>query len=246
MIAQKNKPFCKNVGGTKIAQMSGSGVSGPTANKILRASGFEPVVKRKGQHIKRFAKACPLDRVGIDFVEIGIDSETGRKVESLTVEDDHSRYYFGAFVTTSPTTDFVIECLDEVFSEHGVPRTVHSDHGSQWYSVNGGDSRFDAKCEEWGTKHTMSPIRTPECNGKVERVHGSMRTEIDFPEKAPLHVYKKLMEDYVHYYNELRPHCALGYRTPKEVYEKTIVLDSQIPDIVGMIAEAFRTSMVAI
>lgn len=240
IVEQKRKPFCKNVGGTKIALMSGSGVSGPTANKILRVSGFDPVVKRKGKHIRRFSKACPMDRVGIDFVEVGVDSDTGLKVESLTVEDDHSRYYLGAFVTTSPTTDFVIECLDEVFSEHGVPRTVHSDHGSQWYAVNGGDSRFDAKCEEWGTEHTMAPIRTPECNGKVERIHGSMRTEIDFPEKAPLKVYQQLLESYVRYYNEQRPHCALDYRTPKEVFEKTRILESSVPDIVRMILMAYQ------
>lgn len=43
--------------------MSGSGVSGPTANKILFASGFEPVVKRKGRHVKRFAMPCPMERV---------------------------------------------------------------------------------------------------------------------------------------------------------------------------------------
>lgn len=111
--------------------MSGSGVSGPTANKILFANGFGPVVKRKGKHAKRFAMAHQMERVCIDFMEIGIDSETGRKVESLTVVDDHSRFYLGAFVTTSPTTDFVIDCLDKVFSEHGVPPMVHSDHGSQ-------------------------------------------------------------------------------------------------------------------
>ena len=222
--------------------MSGSGVSGPTANKILFASGFEPVVKRKGKHTRRFAMPCPMERVCIDFVEIGTDSETGSKVESLTVVDDHSRFYLGAFVTTSPTTDFVIECLDKVFSEHGVPAMVHSDHGSQWYSVRGGDSRFDAKCEEWGTKHTMAPIRTPECNGKTERVHGSMRTEIKMPEKAAVEDYVALMESYVRHYNEVRPHCALGYRTPKEVFEKTSALGSRIPDIAGMIEEAFFTS----
>ena|GEM_PF-2034597 len=183
------------------------------------------------------------DGAGVqDFVEIGIDSETGRKVESLTVVDGHSRFYLGAFVTTSPTTDFVIECLDKVFAAHGVPPMVHSDHGSQWYAVRGGDSRFDAKCEEWGTKHTMAPIRTPECNGKTERVHGSMRAEIKFPEKAAVEDCRALMESYVRHYNEIRPHCALGYRTPKEVFEKTSALGIQIPDIAGMIDETFMAS----
>ena len=224
--------------------MSGSGVTGPTANKILRSCGFGPVVRRKGKHIKRFSKACPMDRVCIDFVEIGVDEETGRKVESLTVLDDHSRFYLGSFVTTSPTTDFVIESLDAVFSKHGVPNTIHSDHGTQWYAVRGGDSRFDAQCELWGTTHTMAPIRTPECNGKAERVHGSMKTEIGFPEKAAISEYERLMRDYVSHYNEVRPHCALGYCTPKQVFEKTIVLGDRIPDIAGMIAEAFETSKI--
>ena len=92
MLAQKRKSFCENVGGEKIATMSGAEVSGPTANKIPRANGFDPVVRRKGGHNKRFAKQVPMERVCIDFVEIGVDAETGRKVESLIVINDHSRF----------------------------------------------------------------------------------------------------------------------------------------------------------
>ena len=50
------------------------------------------------------------------------------------------------------------------------------------------------------------------------------------------------MESYVRHYNEIRPHCALGYRTPKEVFEKTSALGIQIPDIARMIDEAFMAS----
>ena len=143
-------------------------------------------------------------------------------------------------MTTSPTTDFVIESLDTVFAEHGVPHAVHSDHGTQWYAVNGGDCRFDAKCEEWGTKHTMAPIRTPEGNGKAERVHGSMRGEAGLPESATLDGYRSLMEEYVRHYNEDRPHCALEYRTPKDVFDKTSDLDDKIQNIPLMIWEALE------
>jgi hypothetical protein len=69
-----------------------------------------------------------------------------------------------------------------------------------------------------------------------------MRAEIKMPEKASVEDYAALMESYVRHYNEVRPHCALGYRTPKEVFEKTSALGSRIPDIVGMIEEAFFTS----
>ncbi len=88
----------------------------------------------------------------------------------------------------------------------------------------------------------MAPIRTPECNGKTERVHGSMRAEIKFPVKAAMEDYRALMESYVRHYNEVRPHCALGYRTPKEVFEKTSNLGFRILDVAGMIEEAFMAS----
>ncbi|MBP5740818.1 MAG: integrase core domain-containing protein, partial [Bacteroidales bacterium] len=66
--------------------------------------------------------------------------------------------------------------------------------------------------------------------------------EIKFPEKAAVEDYRALMESYVRHYNEIRPHCALGYRTPKEVFEKTSALGTQIPDIAEMIEEAFMAS----
>jgi len=41
---------------------------------------------------------------------------------------------------------------------------------------------------------SMSPIRTPECNGKVERYHGCLRTEAGLPETGTVEDYHWVQE----------------------------------------------------
>lgn len=221
VVEQKKKPFCKNVGARKIGLMSGVDASAPTVHKALMAAGFEPVRKQKGKHIKRYSKPAANDQWNIDLVEIGVDRITGKKIESLSVTDDHSRYTFSSDVTVTATTDHVINVLEKLFRFNGVPRIIHSDHGVQWYSTSSGVSRFDKWCEEWGIVHTMAPIRTPECNGKVERYHGCLRTEAELPREGTVEEYQDLLQRYRSFFNNERPHYSLGYRTPSEAYYKT-------------------------
>ncbi len=119
------------------------------------------------------------------------------------------------------TTDYVIAALEKVFETAGIPRRIRSDHGVQWYATRGGNSRFDMMCDGLGIRHDMAGIRTPEENGKVERFHGSIRKEAGLPDRASLDEYDRIMREYRDFYNNERPHCSLGYRTPERVYNKT-------------------------
>jgi transposase InsO family protein len=221
VVKQKEQPFCRNIGSTKIGLMSGVKASGPTVLKALKAAGYPPVRKQAERHTKRYCKQTPNEQWNIDFVEIGTDRITGKKIESLSVTDDHSRFTFSCDATMEATTDHVINLLEGLFRQFGVPRIIHSDHGSQWYSTSSGDSRFDEWCEEWGIKHTMAPIRVPQCNGKVERYHGCLRTEAGLLKEGTVDEYRGIMQRYKRFYNSERPHCALNYRTPSEAYYKT-------------------------
>ncbi len=222
VVRQKEQPFCGNIGARKIGLMSGVDASAPTVYKALRAAGYGPVRKQKGKHIKRYSRPAGNDQWNIDFVEIGTDVVTGKKVESLSVTDDHSRYTFSSDATIEATTEHVFDVLERLFRRYGTPRRIHSDHGVQWYSTSSGDSRFDRWCEERGIVHTMSPIRTPECNGKVERYHGCLRTEAGLPETGTVEDYQGILGRYRAFYNDRRPHCSLDYRTPAETYDKTL------------------------
>ena len=222
MVRQKEQPFCRNIGARKIGIMSGVEASAPTVAKALKLAGYPPVRKQTGKHLKRYCRPAANDQWNIDFVEIGVDRVTGKKVESLSVTDDHSRFTFSSDATTEATTDHVISVLEGLFRIHGVPRIIRSDHGTQWYSVSSGESRFDEWCGEWGIRHDMASIRTPEENGKVERYHGCLRAEAGLPKKGTVQEYSDLLQRYRAFFNHHRPHCSLGYRTPAEAFYKTV------------------------
>lgn len=54
------------------------------------------MTKRKGRAYKRFEMENVNEMWQIDYVELGVDSTTGRKVESLSIIDDHSRAILSA------------------------------------------------------------------------------------------------------------------------------------------------------
>ena len=119
VVRQKERPFCGNIGARKIGFMSGVDVSAPTVYKALRAAGYGSVRKQKGKHIKRYSRPTGNDQWNIDFVEIGIDVVTRKKVESLSVTDDHSRYAFSFDATIGATMEHVFDALEGLFRRYG-------------------------------------------------------------------------------------------------------------------------------
>lgn len=143
----------------------------------------------------------------------------------------------GTMVTDHATTDSVLKAREGMITEHGKPGIIRSDHGGQWTSRKRNECRFDEWCGKLGIKHTMSAVKTPQQNGKVERFHGSMEKEAEPPKEDSVEGYRKLMEAYRMFYNTERPHCSLGVRTPSEVYNKT---EKQYLSVDRMIADAAK------
>ncbi len=88
---EKEKQFRKNIGAAKIRVMTGLDASAETVAKAAEKAGYKPAGGGRKQHPHRHCAAVPNMQWNIDFVELGKDPETGRKVYSLSVEDDHSR-----------------------------------------------------------------------------------------------------------------------------------------------------------
>jgi Integrase core domain len=67
----------------------------------------------------------------------------------------------------------------------------------------------------------MTHVRTspyyPQSNGKLERWHGSLKQECIRP-KTPLNLSdaRRVVEEYLAYYNDHRLHSAIGYVAPKD------------------------------
>ena len=57
----------------------------------------------------------------------------------------------------------VISLLKEMFSEHGIPKVLHSDNGPQYVSA-----QFADFCISWGISHKTSSLHYPQSNGFAE------------------------------------------------------------------------------
>jgi transposase InsO family protein len=68
----------------------------------------------------------------------------------------------------------------------------------------------------------MTNVRThpyhPQSNGKDERVHRTLRTEVPLDPSAQLYEARTVIETYRLFYNEQRPHSALHYLCPRDFY----------------------------
>jgi transposase InsO family protein len=129
----------------------------------------------------------------------------------ITILDDHSRYVTGSELFKQGTTENVIWLLDEAIHEYPKPREILTDHGSQFWSVRKGESSFQTYLQQKKIKHILGGIGKPTTLGKIERWFRTYDLE-----HARFQPHRK----YIQYYNYERPHMALNYSTPAEVYFK--------------------------
>lgn len=70
-----------------------------------------------------------------------------------------------------------------------------------------------------GVGHKLSRPYHPQTCRKVERFHQTLKKYLRRHPAASLTELQAHLECFVSYYNDVRPHRALGRRTPREVFE---------------------------
>jgi putative transposase len=158
-----------------------------------------------------------------DFVEDCMMD--GCSLRILTVMDEFTREGLAIDVARSTSAAWVISRLAQLVATHGAPAYLRSDNGPEFVAV---------AVQTWLAQRQIGTLYIdPGCpwqNGKEERFNGTMRDEC-----LNLHVFTSVAEARVrlqafrHYYNEERPHSALGYQTPSE-FKQTWMADQEIRD----------------
>lgn len=126
----------------------------------------------------------------------------------LVTVDYYSRYYEYE-VLTSTTTDKIIDSLENMFSRHGLPLTLKSDHGPQFKS-----DEFRDYCAEKGIEHLKTTPKWAQANGEVERQNSSLMKRIRIAQSAGLDWQKELRR-YVTVYRSIA-HSTTG-KSPAEL-----------------------------
>jgi len=136
----------------------------------------------------------------------------------VVIMDWYSRYVLSWRLSNTLDSGFCVDALDEALRK-GRPEIFNTDQGAQFTS-----EVFTMLLEQHGVRISMDGKGRYSDNLFIERLWRTVKYE---------EVYLKAYQDgrdarinlgnYFRFYNAERPHQALGYRTPAEVFTSTTV-----------------------
>ena len=146
----------------------------------------------------------------LDFTSDALTN--GRRFRTRNVIDDFNRQVLGIEVDFSLPATRVVRLLAQLVEQHGRPEKLRCDNGPEFISAV-----LDEWCKAQGiVLHWIQPGK-PTQNAYVERFNGSFRREVlDAYLFTTLRQVRHLLTEWMHDYNTLRPHQALGFLTPME------------------------------
>ena len=183
-----------------------------TIHRVLLRRGLVLNPQGRRQAPGRFEREQPNQLWQMDFKG---QREAAAHIGPLSVLDDHSRYLVGLEQIGNTRGVAVRERLEGLFSSHGVPESMLMDHGVPWWSAHSAEgwTNLSVWLMQQGIRCCWSGFRHPQTQGKVERFHGALERARRRP--GGQHWLQQPWLDAFRYeYNYLRPHQALGMRTP--------------------------------
>ena len=157
---------------------------------------------------------APGDLVQMDTLDVR--PEPGVILKQFTMRDIVSRWD-GLELASAATARSAARVLDLVLGR--IPfrvKAIQVDGGSEFMA------EFEEGCRGRGIKLFVLPPRSPKLNGAVERANRTHTEEFYHWSEAPPTVRELGAElrEWERIYNTVRPHQALGQRTPKEFLDR--------------------------
>ena len=150
----------------------------------------------------------------MDFVADTLS--TSRQFRCLTILDEFSRESLDIHVDHSIPATRVIDVLERLREERGLPDTIVTDNGSEFRS-----RAFDAWAYARGVKLSFIQPGKPVQNCFIESFNGTFRDNcLSMHWFTSLADARRTIESWRKTYNEIRPHSSLGRLTPREFREK--------------------------
>jgi hypothetical protein len=141
----------------------------------------------------------------------------GQRVEPLTVRDLFSRYILGIRLLPDQQWWRVRAVFIRLFARFGKPKVIRADNG---FGSNGpaGLSRLSAWWTALGIRVEFLEPGHPEQNGAHEQMHREFKADLTQPPSSRTRAQQRRIDRWITYYNQERPHEALGGHTPAQRY----------------------------
>jgi transposase InsO family protein len=195
-----------------------------TIHRALVRNGLViPQQQRHKRKYRRWQREAPMHLWQLDLVG-GIYLTDGRECKMLTGIDDHARYVVIAVLLAVPNGRAVCDAFAAAMRRYGVPCEVLTENGKQF---TGRFTRprpvevlFERVCRDNGITALLTKARSPTTTGKIERFHQTLRRALldNCGPFADLPAAQAAIDAWVHAYNHLRPHQALGMATPASLF----------------------------
>ena len=190
--------------------------------------------KRPKSSLVRFEADQPNERWQLDITHWALAD--GTEVEILNQIDDHSRLAVGSDARVTFKAPDVVTCFRKAVVAHDVPAQMLSDNGAVFTGIprGGGRGALELELMALGVSFRHSrPYHRQTC-GKVERFHQTLKRWLARqPRVETLRGLQGQLDAFRSYYNDSRPHRALGRRTPADAFAarpKAVPLGSPIQD----------------
>ena len=139
----------------------------------------------------------------------------------VAVMDWASRYVLAWRLSNTLDASFCTDTLDEALGRYGRPEIFNTDQGSQFTSL-----AFTGRLQAAGIRISMDGRGRCMDNIFIERLWRSLKYEaVYLHEIADGFQARRLIRDWVRFYNLERPHAALDGRTPAEAYRGETPVD---------------------
>lgn len=193
-------------------------LSPSTVYRILKKAGllirWNQGESKKGTGFK--GPDRPHQHWHIDIAHINI---LGTIYYLISILDGYSRYLLH-FDLRASMTEFDVELiLNECHEKYpdAKPRVI-SDNGKQFIAKD--FKEFIRKAE---FSHVRTSVYYPQSNGKLERFHGTIKSEaIRRQSYTDISDAKRQIKDYIYRYNHERLHSALFYLTPNDFLKGSV------------------------
>lgn len=145
------------------------------------------------------------------------------RCEPLSVRDAYSRFILTLALSANTTGKEVRRVFTRLFETYGMPKAILVDNGPPFGTPLNplGMSEIAGWWWSLGIEVHHSRPRKPQDNGGHERMHRDIAAEVQTFPARNLREQQIALEHWRHEFNHVRPHEALGQKTPAAFYKKS-------------------------
>jgi transposase InsO family protein len=216
------------------------------ANRSLPAlSTIGDILKRNGLSVPRklrrraspstqpFEECNDANRVWCADYKGWFNTKDGQRCDPLTITDACSRYILRCQAVEDLSYTVARGVFEAAFREYGLPIAMRTDNGTPFASTGlGGLSRLSVWWLRLGIQLERIEPGKPQQNGRHERMHLTLKQETTQPPAPNQRSQQRRFDVFREEYNHVRPHEALGMRTPASLYQPSPrIYPTRLPEL---------------